>query len=94
MQLLRGLDKLYYSMVITSSCKDEITLNMIAKLKDSTMSWSAMLKNNKDYDERERKMKNKLKKASKLVKEYKEKCISVQVKNGIVERDDTDRARL
>jgi len=94
MQILRGLDKLYYSMVITSLCKDDLTLNMIAKLKDSTRSWSTMLKINKDYHKREVKQIDRLNQASDLVKQYKEKCISTKVVNGIVERDDTDRAQM
>lgn len=53
-----------------------------------------MLKNEKNHEKAEDKMKRNLKKACKLVSEYKDQCISTKEgHNGLVERDDTDKAR-
>ena len=43
MARLRGLNKLYYNMVINAHSSDENEVRMLQKLKECTMGWSHLL---------------------------------------------------
>ena len=49
MAKLRGLDKLYYNMVIGTMCRDNYEVDMLSRMKESTNSWSTMLKVSSDF---------------------------------------------